>query len=166
MNKQFRLLTDWYLSVIENIQPADGRHIVSPNTNSLEWLAGHLIVVRCRNIGRLGQSVEPFQYLDDYVDQTLPPPNFRPFDPTRTYPSLAECARHWAFYSDIFLRVLATADEPVLKAELPIQGPTGGTTVEDFLTSNVLHESFHIGQMSIIRKSLGYQAMYWFHRAS
>jgi hypothetical protein len=28
----------------------------------------------------------------------------------------------------------------------------------------VLHESFHIGQMSIIRKALSYPAMYWFAR--
>jgi uncharacterized damage-inducible protein DinB len=47
---------------------------------------------------------------------------------------------------------------------LPLSGPTGGNTVADLLISAVLHESFHIGQMSIIRKALGYPAMYWFAR--
>ena len=42
--------------------------------------------------------------------------------------------------------------------------PTGGKTIEDFLTFVVMHETFHVGQMSIIRKALGYQAMQWFHR--
>jgi hypothetical protein len=37
--KQFSLLTDWYLSVLENVQPADGRRTLSEHNNSLEWLA-------------------------------------------------------------------------------------------------------------------------------
>ena len=76
MLKQYRLLTDWYISVLEGIKTEDGSKVVSENTNSLEWLAGHLIVGRYRNIMRLGRQVEPYKYLDMYVDQTLPPPNF------------------------------------------------------------------------------------------
>lgn len=164
MSRQFRLLTDWYLSVLEGIRPEDGRKVLSEHNNSLEWLAGHLIVSRGRNIARLEQPVEPFRYLDDFVDQILPPPNFRPFDRNRTYPSLAACAEAWAAYSTAFIKALEAAVEQVLQTEIPLRGPTGGNTVEDLLISVVLHEAFHIGQMSIIRKALGYQAMYWFQR--
>jgi uncharacterized damage-inducible protein DinB len=164
MTKQYRLLTDWYLSVLEDIKPEDGSKVISQNTNSLEWLAGHLLVTRCRNILRLGQTVEPYQHLDTFVDQTLPPPNFRAFDPNKKYPRLAECAENWSNYSKIFVDTLESVDDRVLKTQIPLSGPTGGNTVEDLLTSVVLHEAFHIGQMSIIRKALGYKAMYWFHR--
>lgn len=164
MATQFRLLTDWYLSVLENLKPEDGSKVISGNTNSLEWLAGHLIVTRCRNTVRLGQPVEPYPYLDAFVDQSLPPPNFRAFDSNRNYPSLAECAEAWSAYSRLFIATLEAADEKSLATEIPLTGPTGGSTVQDLLTSVVLHEAFHIGQMSIIRKALGYKAMYWFHR--
>lgn len=164
MIKQFRLLTDWYLSVLEGIKPEDGSKVLSENTNSLEWLAGHLLVSRGRNITRLGQSVEPFAYLAAYVNPTLPPPHFSAFDSAKAYPRVAECTVAWATYAKVFIEALETADERILQTEIPLRGPTGGNTVEDLLTSVVLHEAFHIGQMSIIRKALGYPAMYWFHR--
>ncbi|RPD44357.1 DinB family protein [Hymenobacter sediminis] len=162
--RQFRLLTDWYLSVLEDIEPAAGRRTLSEHNNSLEWLAGHLLVTRSRNITRLGGPAQELPFLDAYVDPTLPLPGFRPFDANRIYPTLAECARVWEQVSQTFLATLEAADERVLQAELPLSGPTGGTTLEDLLVSVVLHESFHIGQMSIIRKALGYPAMYWFPR--
>lgn len=162
--RQFRLLTDWYLSVLEGIQPADGRRTLSEHNNSLEWLAGHLLVTRCRHIARLGGPAAVLPFQDAYVDPTLPLPGFRPFDKNRVYPSLAECAEAWGRVSKTFLATLQAADQHVLQTVLPLSGPTGGNTVEDFLISAVLHESFHIGQMSIIRKALGYPAMHWFQR--
>jgi uncharacterized damage-inducible protein DinB len=162
--RQFRLLTDWYLSVLEGMQPADGSKTLSEHNNSLEWLAGHLLVTRCRNITRLGGQAEELPFLDAYIDPTLPLPGFRPFDKNRAYPSLGECAETWERISEAFLAALQAADEAVLQTVLPLSGPTGGNTVADLLVSMVLHESFHIGQMSIIRKALGYPAMYWFAR--
>ena len=162
--RQFCLLTDWYLSVLEGIRPADGRSILSEHNNSLEWLAGHLLVTRCRNLTRLGGQAQDLPFLEAYVDPTLPPPGFRPFARNRAYPSLAECAEVWGSISRPFLATLQAADEHMLRTVLPLSGPTGGFTLEDFLVSAVLHESFHIGQMSIIRKALGYPAMYWFPR--
>ena len=164
MLRQFHLLTDWYVSVLEDIKSEDGSKVISENTNSLEWIAGHLIVMRCRNIARLGMAAEPFEYLDAFVDQTLPPPGFRPFSKERKYPDLVTCTEAWLSYSTIFMDSLASAGDNVLATEIPLRGPTGGTTIEDLLTSIVLHESFHIGQMSIIRKAFGYKAMYWFAR--
>ena len=164
--KQFSLLTDWYLSVVENVQPADGRRTLSEHNNSLEWLAGHLLVTRCRLSARLGAQLAPWPHLDAYVNPALPLPGFRPFDKNRVYPSLAECAAAWESASNTFLTALQAADQSVLQTVLPISGPTGGDTLADFLVSAVLHESFHIGQMSIVRKVLGYPAMYWFPRSA
>lgn len=33
--KQFQLLTDWYISVLEDIKTEDGSKVISENTNSL-----------------------------------------------------------------------------------------------------------------------------------
>lgn len=162
--KQFQLLTDWYISVLEDIKTEDGSKVISENTNSLEWLAGHLIVSRYRNIVRLRQQIEPYKYLSTFVDQTLPPPNFIPFDRNKEYPILTEITEEWSKYSKIFIDTLKSVDEIILKTELPIEPPTGGKTIEDLLTFVVMHETFHIGQMSIIRKALGYKAMQWFPR--
>lgn len=166
MARQFRLLTDWYLSVLEAVDPADGCRVVSDNTNSLEWLAGHLLVARNRNITRLGGEALQLPHLDAYVDPTASAPGFRPFDRQRAYPSLAACAAEWQAISAVFLATLHAADERIRQTVLPLSGPTGGNTVEDFLVAAVLHESFHIGQISILRKAFGYPAMHWFLRGT
>jgi DinB superfamily len=157
--KQYQLLTDWYVSVLDGISEQDGRKTIDGHTNSLEWLAGHLITGRTRNIGRLGIQVEPYKYLDQFINPSIPPPNALAFDPKTNYASLTECIDLWNSYADIFMGGLTKVDENTLKNEIPFSVPIGGNTVEDALAFVVIHESYHIGQMSIIRNSLGYKPM-------
>ena len=154
-----QLLTNWYLSSIDGISDQDGSRVINDVTNSLEWLAGHLITGRYRNISRLGIKVEPNKGLDKFVNQAIPPPNAIAFDNKIKYPNLSECREEWENYSNIFLESLRKVEENTLKSEISFQVPTGGNTVEDALIFVALHESYHIGQMSIIRKSLGYSPM-------
>ena len=157
--KQYQLLTDWYISVLEGVDNKDSCKTISDNNNSLEWLAGHLIVGRYRNIIRLGLQIEPYKHLDKFINQTIPPPNAIAFDKKTQYPSLTECKEQWIDYSKTFLIQLKEVDENILKTEMPFSVLTGGNTIEDALTFVTLHEAFHIGQMSIIRKAFGYPAM-------
>jgi hypothetical protein len=156
---QYQLLTDWYLFSLADITDNDGSKVISDHINSLEWLAGHLITGRYRNILRLGVKVEPYKYMDKFINQTLPPPNAIAFDKKIIYPSLAESREQWTNYADIFLNAIRNADENILKSELLFPIPTGGKTTEDALAFLILHETYHIGQMSIIRKLLGYKSM-------
>jgi uncharacterized damage-inducible protein DinB len=157
--KQYELLTDWYLFALADISDKDASRTTNDHINSLEWIAGHLITGRYRNIMRLGVKIEPYKYLDHFINQTLPPPNAIAFDKKIQYPNLTECREQWTNYSSIFLNAIKNADEHILKSELPFQIPTGGKTVEDALAFMSMHENYHIGQMSIIRKLLGYKSM-------
>jgi len=157
--KQYRLTTDWFLSALENISEEDGRKTISDNSNSLEWIAGHLITTRYRNMLRVGLQIEPYKHLDKFINQTIPPPNAIKFDKANTYPSLVEDREQWLHYDKLFTDRLQTIDEVILNTGLPFMVLTGGNTVEDALTFMTMHESYHIGQMSIIRKTLGYPAM-------
>ena len=159
ITKQYQLLTDWYISVLEGLREEDGSKLVSDHVNSLEWIAGHLITGRYRNLVRLGVKIEPYKNLDKFVNQTLPPPNAIAFDTSIVYPSLSACKEQWLVYSQLLMDRLRTIDEKTLKSEIPFTVMTGGNTVEDALTFMVLHETFHIGQMSIMRKLLGYSSM-------
>lgn len=157
--KQYQLLTDWYLSVLEDIDVADGHKTITDNTNSLEWLAGHLITGRYRNIIRLGITIEPYEYIDKFINQAIPPPNAIAFNKMIQYPSLNDCKQQWIRYGKLFMNRLKEIKVDTLRTEIPFTVMTGGNTIEDALTFIVLHETFHIGQMSIIRKALGYPAM-------
>jgi hypothetical protein len=157
--KQYQLLTEWYLFALDGISDPDGSKAINDRTNSLEWLSGHLIVGRYRNMARLGVKMGPPKSLDKFVNQALPPPNAIAFDSKIKYPSLSECREEWKMYSLAFHEALKNVDEKMLKTEIPFNVPIGGNTVEDALTFVVEHEAYHIGQMSVIRKSLGYAAM-------
>jgi len=156
---QYKILSDWYLSALDDINEEDGSKVPNDNSNSLEWIAGHLITGRYRNIVRLGVKIDQYKNLDKFVNQAIPPPNAIAFDKKIKYPSLSECREQWIDYSAILLETLNVVDENVLKTELPFPVITGGKTVMDALAFVALHESYHIGQMSIIRKSFGYKSM-------
>jgi hypothetical protein len=156
---QYQVLNVWFMNVIEGISNDDGKKVSIDKTNSIEWLCGHLITGRYRNIMRLGIQIEPYKHLDKFVNQSIPPPNAIAFDPKLNYPSLEECRNQWKTYTEIFMNGLRTVDESVLKSSLPFPIPTGGTTVHDALVFIVLHETYHIGQMSLMRKALGYSSM-------
>ena len=117
--KQYQLLTDWYLSVLEGIDDKDGVKTLSDNTNSLEWLAGHLITGRYRNMIRLGIEIEPYKHLDKFINQTIPPPNAIAFSKSIHYPGLSESKQQWNEYSKTFLDRLKTVDDNVLKTAIP-----------------------------------------------
>lgn len=157
--KQYQLLTDWFISVLDGVSDMDGSKTVNDHINSLEWLAGHLITGRYRNMMRLGIQVEPYKYLAKFQDQSIPPPNAIAFDPKIKYSTLTECREQWILYSELFLDKLKSMDETMLGVEIPFTVLTGGNKLEDALAFIVMHESYHIGQMSNIRKSLGYHSM-------
>ncbi len=157
--KQYQLLTEWYLFALDGISDQDGSKTLNAHTNSLEWLSGHLIVGRYRNLARLGVKIEPYKNLDKFVNQLIPPPNAIAFDSKFKYSSLSECREDWKKYSFTFHEALKNADEKILKTEMSFSVPIGGNLVEDALMFVVEHEAYHIGQMSIIRKSLGYPPM-------
>lgn len=157
--KQYRLLTDWYLSVLDDVTDDEGSKTINGRTNSLRWLAGHLITGRYRNLVRLGVQIEPYKHLDKFINQTIPPPNAISFNSNIQYPGLTECKEQWTDYANIFLATLNRIDESILKNELPFPVLSGGKTVEDALGFAALHEAYHIGQMSILRKVSGYDPM-------
>lgn len=160
MIKQYQLLTDWYLSSLENINDADGCKPLNDSTNSLEWIAGHLICGRYNNIKLLGGQAQPYTDIDKFVNSTIPSPrNTVAFDPNVEYSAISVCREMWIEYTDDFISTLKNVNESILKWELPFQVLTGGNTVEDALKFLILHETYHIGQMSIFRKALGYKPM-------
>ena len=156
---QYKITTDWFLSALNDISEEDGSKTITENSNSLEWIAGHLITGRYRNIVRLGIKIDPYKNLDKFVNPSIPPPNAIAFDKKTKYQGLAECREQWKIYSTIFLEALEKADETILQTKLPAPILTGGTTIMDALVFAALHETYHVGQMSSIRKSLGYPAM-------
>lgn len=157
--EQYELLTDWYLNSLEGIEDKDGSKSLNGFTNSLEWIAAHLLVERHKLINLLEGEIEPYAYYDKLVDPTAPPPHNRAFNVDTKYQPLSEIRSKWIGYSTVFIAALKKADVSILSKTLPSNSLTGGNKAENLLVFLAVHEGYHIGQMSLMRKALGYGGM-------
>jgi hypothetical protein len=156
--KQFALHNRLFNNVLEGIADAHGGDRLSDHVNHLQWIAGHLVGSRSGVAGLVG--IQPtFPYKDVYSDPTQPPPGNRAIDPSISYPPLSEILHYWNDIAEAFTHAVKGLGEEQLAMELPVKTPVGGNTLFDLLSFLASHESYHIGQMSIIRKYLGLSAM-------
>ena len=156
--KQFALHTRLFNNVLEDIDDNKGSERLSDHVNHLQWIAGHLTNSRHNFAPMLGLSTT-FPFKELYTDTTQPPPNNRAIDASIKYPSLSEIKKYWNKLAPSFVESTSKLGAEQLTSELPFSVPIGGKTLLDLFAFLASHESYHIGQMSIIRKQLGKAAM-------
>ncbi len=156
--KQFALQTRLFNNVLEGVEESQGAKRMSEHVNHLQWIAGHLTNARYNYAPIIGLS-EIFPYKELYMDPTVPPPNNRAIDASINYPTLGEILKYWNFYSPAFVEAISKLSDAQIAVELPFGTPIGDKSMIGFLGFLVSHESYHIGQMSLIRKYLGLDAM-------
>ncbi len=148
LNQTTALLIDVYNSQEEQFYKAVGdlkdedRHSrMSDNTNHLAWLIGHIVSCRFMLCGMLGMEVkEPFP---DLFQNTK---GIQDVD----YPSIKDLTKDMKGIS----KKLMTRLNEISDEELNAEGKHG--RLRDFITFFASHESYHIGQIGMLRKFLGY----------
>jgi hypothetical protein len=156
-NQQFTLHTKLFKNVLDGISNEQGSVRLAENINHLAWIAGHLTNIRY-NVSAMMGVQRPFPFHDLYVDMTQPPPHNRKLDLTLQYPALNELKKCWDEISPIFTGAISNLTAEQLAMPLPFKVPTGDTFF-DALSFMGSHEAYHIGQMSIIRRYIGLDAM-------
>jgi uncharacterized damage-inducible protein DinB len=157
VSKQFVLHTRLFNNVLDDIEDDQGSERLGEHVNHMQWIAGHLTNSRYGAAAMLGLHAR-FPYADIYIDKTNPPPYNRAIDGHIKYPSLTEIKTSWNDLAPVFIEKISGLTNDELDAESKFMVPTG-KTVLDFLSFIASHESYHIGQLSIIRKYLGKDAM-------
>ena len=156
--KQFALHTRLFNNVLEGVEESLAGKRMTEEVNHLQWIAGHLTNARYNYAPMIGLN-DTFPYKELYMDPTAPPPNNRAINASIKYPSLSEILKCWNDYSPAFVEAISKLSDVQLSAELPFGTPINDKTMLGFLGFLTSHESYHIGQMSIIRKYLGLGAM-------
>jgi len=157
--RQLILQTRFYKNVLLDINEEESKFRLNEHTNHLAWIAGHLVVIRFGLAVRFGLRRNKYPHLELFVIKDIPPPNAKQLDESVNYPGLNETLKYWDSYSDFLIERLPFLSDEKLNSELAFTTPIGGKSVLESLAFTVSHESYHIGQMSIIRKSLGHKAM-------
>lgn len=136
------------------LKGADDRAIrarVTGSTNSLHFLGCHLVETRYYMSTMIGfEEATPFPELADVrtIDE-MPEPG----------PSLDAILNAWDHISPLLGNRLRSLDENVLERDSPVSFPSRSETVFGALSFLAQHESYHIGQMALLRKALGFEAM-------
>ena len=146
--ESFGLNNKLYLRAFELEQEASQKQF-KEDTNSSTWLLGHLAWAKtlCMNLtGKPIQTTLP-QWLDMFSKsiKELNPEDFPPLD---------EIKKVGEETHKEFMANLVTLEDDVLTAESPIKLPTSEPSILAALTYLSFHESYHIGQLSYIRRLL------------
>ena len=145
---QFTMQTRLYRNALEGIEDGWNRRL-NEQVNHLAWIAGHLVSSRYMLCQMTGLEInEPF------------PEKFAQGKAIEDgdYPSLRKQIEAWGEVSAMLEAHLPelTADE--LDRDAPFAVPMG-KTVGDAIAFFAHHESYHIGQMGLLRKYLLNDAM-------
>jgi hypothetical protein len=158
ISEQFALNTRLFNNVLEGVKDVQGNKRVTEEVNHLQWIAGHITNARYNYCTMLGLD-STFEYKELYVDPTLPPPGNRVIDPKIKYPSLSKISELWNVLAPSFVNALSKVSDEQAAAVMPFGTPINDDSFIGFFGFLISHESYHIGQMSLVRKYLGLSAM-------
>lgn len=115
--------------------------------NAMLWVAGHLVQTRAMILGLLGEPVDTgwrdlFERGAKVCD-------------AKDYPERNEIELVMRDVASRIQTKLASLEDEYLAGPATMELPNA-TTMADQLAFFALHDSYHVGQMAYIRKSLGY----------
>ncbi|MBD3287541.1 DUF664 domain-containing protein [candidate division KSB1 bacterium] len=147
----FDLNTRLFLNTLDGADEAVASKRPNASTNSMLFIACHLLDARYY-IGRLiGLDCEcPFQEIFDKANS---------IEDFTEYPTLTEIQSGWQDISDKIASRIKSIKKSDLSAPAPFEVPVSDKTIFGFLSFLAQHESYHIGQLALLRKYFGLDAM-------
>ncbi len=151
LQRQYLYTSASFLTNLEGV--TDDEAFVQPQGgNCLNWVAGHIVQHRAITLQLLGCPFHfPFNKYTRYNRGTEPILK----DGPKVVP-LAEMVEDWAATKKDLLATLGTVNIDVLEKPAPFS-PIGDEeeTVGSLLAGLLFHESYHIGQLGLLRRMLG-----------
>jgi uncharacterized damage-inducible protein DinB len=152
----FELNTDLLLNCLEDLTDAEAQRRLEAGGNSVTFLASHLADSRHFLVARLGRpATNPLaRYLADV----------RSIDDIQDWPSLEEIRQAWLGVSAHLLGVLGDMSAEELDEPQVHRFPTSDSTRLGMIGFLVQHDSYHLGQIALLRRQLGKPPMSYSRR--
>ncbi len=146
-----RLNDRLFHNALHGVSEEQARERISSHNNPLNWIAAHTVSARYLMLMFLGRP-EPNPYGEMFT-------NFKPYDPSIDYPTLANSKSEWDKVTQKLKAALESATTEQLAGESVIKSPIGDFTNGGTLAFLVQHESYDIGQMAFLKKYATREAM-------
>lgn len=144
----FRANTDIISKAIADVRPEDWFRQPGDDSNHMMWLLGHVIVHRGHVLKTLGgQWDTPWAPLFARGAQR---------GDDAQYPSIDEIRAAWTQISEQLKTALRDAPEDVLTKPAPEGPPSFDKKLSGTVAFYAFHDTYHTGQLSFLRKWLGY----------
>jgi uncharacterized damage-inducible protein DinB len=144
------LNTDLFRSVLRDVPESLAAERIG-GANPPAFLAAHLLDARCYLSGLLGAPVE--NPIGDALRDA------RSADEVDALPSLAAVLAEWDRVSPHLEAALAAATAAQLDGPSPQRFPVRDATLGAGVAFLLQHESYHLGQLALLRRQLGLPAM-------
>lgn len=144
----FKANTDIVNKAIADIEPDHWFKAPGDDSNHLTWVLGHLIVHRGHTLKTLGVDwnntwAELFARGSERVADAQ-------------YPSLEEMRSAWREVSDRLSAALKSPEDGVMAKDAPKGPPSFDGKISGTVAFFAFHDTYHVGQVSFLRKWLGY----------
>ena len=143
--------TRLFRNCLADLTEAQSRQRPTEATNHAAFVAAHLVESRYYILKGLGAPL-PCP-LASYLGE------WRGIDQISEWPTLAEVRNAWEAGSQALMERLGTISAAELDAPSPTKMPVYEQTALGVLAFLIQHDSYHIGQLSLLRKYAGLPAM-------
>ena len=146
-----RMNTRLFRNCLDGLSDEQARSRISERTNSIAFIAAHLVESRHFLASQLGAKVaSPFGTV--FAEA-------KSIDDVSELPSLQVIRAGWDAISDELERRLESADAATLEAHSPVRFPLDDGSRLGTVAFLMQHDSYHVGQLALLRKHVGYPAM-------
>ena len=147
----FNLNQRLFTNTLAGITEEQAKERISDHNNPMNWLAAHTVWSRYLMLMFLGKPVtNPYTKLFE---------NFKSYDASLNYPPLEEAKQEWQKASGLLKEAIESVSEEHLSSDAPVPNPTGDLSNGGTVAFLAQHESYTIGQMSLLKKYLTKEAM-------
>ena len=145
-------MNDWLFNcALEGISEDNATFKLSNNTNTFRGIAAHLVISR-QSLGKMtdmGLDLLPSSWneLGEMFEAG--------FVESENFPTLEEIRSEWQKLAPKFIERLPNLSNETINREPPFPLPNmPDATLADFIKLNVVHESYHLGQLALMHKTL------------
>ena len=144
---QFRVVTNAYLKALDGIDREAMLTRPGARSNSMVWVAGHLVQSRARLINVLGGTRElPWPELFRTGSTVADP---------AAYPDPSAVLAQWGELTNDLMRRLEALGPADLTRDTPPRVASPDGTLRGAISLFAFHEGYHVGQLGFLRKWLG-----------
>jgi hypothetical protein len=147
----FKLNAGLIRSSLDGLTDAELWQRPTPHNNPLLWVFGHIVATRATMLGLLGDPLDT-GWGDLFARGAA-------LHDASSYPSRDDVERVHRLVVDRLKAKFASLTDADLAAPATGKPLPGAKTVGDQLAFLAFHESYHVGQLAYIRKSIGHSAV-------